>query len=187
MAQQQAIIELQNRINILENDVLNIKNEVNDVKKDIKDLKKLLDKFDKLIDILSNKINHNNDLINLHKIQDNNNQNNNNRININQYADDKGSLDNDLNPFINNKPFENILQVFSAEKLKKAKKKYKPQNPLYFYYEIKVHLYKYICENKDRKSNLKFKCSDIKCKAYAFYYPEIKNFKIIEEIETYRL
>ena len=67
--------------------------------------------------------------------------------------------------------------------MKKPKKKYKQRNPLYFYYEIKGYLYKYTYENKDRKSNLKFKCSDTKCKAYAFYYPEIKNFKIIEEIE----
>ena len=33
MAQQESIIELKNKINILEKDVLNIKNEVNDVKK----------------------------------------------------------------------------------------------------------------------------------------------------------
>lgn len=32
MAQQQSIIELKNKINILENDALNIKNEENDVK-----------------------------------------------------------------------------------------------------------------------------------------------------------
>ena len=183
MAQQQSIIELKNKINILEKDVLNIKNEVNDVKKDIKELNKLPDKIDKLIDILSNKSNNNNNLINQHNNIDNKNQNNNNNINMNPYVDNKGSLNNDLNPFINSKSIENIPQVFSADKLKKNKKKYKQRNPLYFYYEIKGNLYKYTCENKERKSNLKFKCSDTKCKAYAFYYPEIKNFKIIEEIE----
>ena len=164
MSQQQSILDLKNKINILEKDVLNIKNEVNDVKNDLKDLKKLPDKFD-IIDILLNKSNHNNNL-----------------INMNPYVDNKGSLNNDLNRFINSKPIENIPQVFSVDKLKMAKKKYKQRNPLYFYYEIEGHLYKYTCENKDRKSNFKFKCSDTKCKAYAFYYPEIKNFKIIEEI-----
>lgn len=99
----------------------------------LKDLKKLPDKFDKLIDILSNKSNHNNDLINLQK-----NQNNNNRININQYTDNKGSFNNYLNPFINNKPIENIPQAFSAEKVKKAKKNTNNEILYIFIMKLKV-------------------------------------------------
>ena len=138
MAQQQSVIELKNKINVLEKDVLNIKNEVNDVKKDIKELNKLPDKIDKLIDILSNKSNNNNNLNIQHNNIDNKNQNNNNNINMNPYVDNKGSLNNDLNPFINSKSIENIPQVFSADKLKKNKKNINKEIHNIFIMKLKV-------------------------------------------------
>ena len=66
----------------------------------------------------------------------------------------------------------------------KTKKTYKKRDPLYYYYIISGNTYKYTCENKQYKNNLRFKCSDTKCKSKGIYYENLGKF-IPKEGEDY--
>ena len=198
---QMSQVQIPNKFTFLVQEVDNLKKEVKDIKSNIEPLKEIPNKLDNLINIISNQ----NSFANLNNSQNNilsssqisqSSQSslimndkikiNFNNINNSQFADQNGSLNNKLNPFINNKPVNKIPQVFNANNLnkdKKRKKKYKPRDPFYYYYINEGKVYKYTCENKDRKNNLKFNCSDTKCKAFGYYYNDIKEFKPNEDIQ----
>ena len=61
--------------------------------------------------------------------------------------------------------------------VKKKRKKYKPRNPLYYYYSIDTKTYKYTCKNKNRKQILDFRCSDSICPAQGIFYRKDDYFK----------
>ena len=179
--------QIPNKFTFLVQEVDNLKKEVKDIKSNIEPLKEIPNKLDNLINIISNQ----NSFANLNNSQNNilsssqisqsslllNDKINFNNINNSQFADQNVSLNKKLNPFINNKTVNKIPQVFNANnfnKDKKGKNKYKQRDPYYYYYITEGKVYKYTCENKDRKNNLKFNCSDTKCKAFGYYYNDIK-------------
>ena len=73
----------------------------------------------------------------------------------------------------------------AKSKNNKEKKHYKKRDPLYYYYNIGGHNYKYTCENKDYKNCLRFKCSDTKCPAKGIYYEYLETF-IPKEGDQYK-
>ena len=67
---------------------------------------------------------------------------------------------------------------FNKSKIeKKKRKKYKPRNPLYYYYTIDGNTYKYTCRNKFRKEILDFRCTDSNCPARGIFYSKDDCFK----------
>ncbi len=62
--------------------------------------------------------------------------------------------------------------------IKKKRGKYKQRDPLYYYYNIDGHTFKYTCKNKNRKNILDFRCSDTTCKAQAYYYRKRDEFTL---------
>lgn len=190
MSNQSQISQIQNNLSNLEKDFNNLKKEVKEIKTVIDPLKDLSNKFDMLINVLSTQNNNLNLNYSKNNILSNSQmseslQSSSNMDYNNHFIDQSGSLNNNLNPFINIKPNNNIPQIFNANDLKPAKQKkknYKPRHPYYYYYEIDGKLYKYIWENKDRKNNLKFNCTDTKSKAFGYYYIDLKEFKHNEYI-----
>ena len=56
---------------------------------------------------------------------------------------------------------------------------------MYDYYIIGGSNYRYICENKNYKNLLRFKCSDTKCKSRGIYYENLNKF-IPKEGDDYK-
>ena len=132
---QMSQVQIPNKFTFLVQEVDNLKKEVKDIKSNIEPLKEIPNKLDNLINIISNQ----NSFANLNNSQNNilsssqisqssqsslimNDKINFNNINNSQFADQNGSLNNKLNPFINNKPVNKIPQVFNANNLNKDKK-----------------------------------------------------------------
>ena len=75
----------------------------------------------------------------------------------------------------------NIIDKSSSSEVEQKRNKgckYKPRNPLYFYYTINGNQYKYTCRNKYRKNILGFSRSDIACPTQAQYFKNIEKFKL---------
>ena len=66
------------------------------------------------------------------------------------------------------------------QKINKKRGKYKPREPLYYYYMIDGNIYKYTCRNKNRKKILDFRCSDTSCPAQANFFRKTDEFKLYE-------
>ena len=59
--------------------------------------------------------------------------------------------------------------------------KYKKRDPLYYYYNINGDIYKYTCDNKNSKYDLRFYCTDSKYPAKAILNIETNEFVILNE------
>jgi len=149
---------MEERINLLENKVNILNNQFNEVKNNVNSIENKLDLI--LNKISTNEINHNNE------------------SNISMsYADQTGSLNNESNPFIiaqNKSQKKNDMDIESNQNSKDSNSKncrgkYKPRDPLYYYYKIDNKTYKYTCINKNAKITLPFNCSDTSCKAKGIY------------------
>ena len=142
---------LENKVNIMNNQFMEVKNNVNSI--------------ENKLDLIINKISNN-------EINQNNASNN----NI-SYADQTGSLNNQNNPFIiaqNISENKNDMDIESSQISKesnvvKNRNKYKPRDPLYYYYQIENKTYKYTCTKKTGKNTLPFNCSDTSCKAKGIF------------------
>ena len=115
---------MEERINLLENKFNILNNQFNDVKNNVNSIENKLDIINK---ISTNEINHNN----------------NSHISM-SYSDQNGSLNNESNPFIiaqNKSQKKNDMDIESKQNSKdsisvNSRNKYKPRDPLYYYYKI---------------------------------------------------
>ena len=172
MSLEQRITNLENNFKIITTNVNNISQNLSNLNENIKEIQTVNNKLDNLLSFIGKNKSENNNI---------NSQNNINLINNSNFVD---------NPFIEeanaqeemitdseeeNEKSSNSMDI--SETNQKKRKKYKIQNPLYFYYEIEGKVYKYTCKNKYRKNILDFKCTDTHCKAQGLYYKQTDEFK----------
>ena len=181
---EERIINLENKINIFSQEIKEIKANNNIIFQILNKIELLDNKLDNLID-------------NLNSLQ-NNNKNKNLNINNNDNSDEKlaninlenqkGSLNNDKNPFIIAQNKINKLKISSdnesddnsSEANNYKKRKNYVHDPIYYIFIIENKKYRYTCKKKHGKFTLPFTCSDTSCPATAKYNKLSEKFIIGE-------
>ena len=188
---------IENRINVLSDEMNKVKININTINNNISEIKDNLNNIKSYGEKINNMI----DIINSKKEEEH----------ANKYADENGSLNNLKNPFIQaerdnikkyhkkNYSFNNnheiiiLNQIIALTKKRtflpkiimlnqiKKRGKYKKRDPLYYYYNINGDIYKYTCDNKNSKYDLRFYCTDSKCPAKAILNIETNEFVILNE------
>ena len=170
MSMEERLNKLENKVNIISNDFETIKENINILTGKIEKVNEVSLKLDTILNLMKDKNKKNN----VFKKEDNNPFLDEAKVEEEEMVceEDSKEKENSKDMSISqNSKIDNIKIV------KKKRKKYKPRNPLYYYYSIDTKTYKYTCKNKNRKQILDFRRSDSNCQAQGIFYRKDDYFK----------
>ena len=170
MSIEERLNKLENNYNVLSQDINKINQNISNINNKINIIDTNTSKLDQLLEYMQpkKKIKKNNN--NPHSLAQIGNPFYDAAMEFQDEESDNDSLDEESS---NNMSISQSNVSISEKK----RGKYKPRNPLYFYYNINGNIYKYTCKVKDRKNILDFRCSDTNCKARGYFYKKDDTFK----------